>query len=300
MVTDEALGFIGLGQMGGRMCRNLLRAGYAVAAFDLAPERLAECVAAGATAAASIEAVVQQSEIVLASLPSAGAFVVVAEGTLLPHIRPGQIVIDLGTNTGPGARRLAAQFRAQDAALLDAAVSGGTGGAEAGTLRVFVGGEKAVADRCWPLLEVIGDPQQITYCGPSGTGHVVKGVNQLAMGLGDAAYLEAVAFGVRAGVDAALLERAVGGDSSWRAHFSAIAARVAAGRGENVGVKFGQLHYFEEEAAEQGFVLPLSQALREFCDPGERVVIEANRLSPSYWRELMRAGDTGSSGAGGD
>ena len=294
--VGERLGFIGLGEMGGRMCRNLVRAGYAVTAFDPDAERLARCVAVGAEAAASVEAVVDESDVVLASLPSAQVFMEVAERSLLPRVRAGQVVVDVGTNTAPEARRLAGEIAARGAALLDAPVSGGAGGAEAGTLRVFVGGEPSVAERCRPVLEVIGDPEQITYCGGSGAGHVVKGVNQLAMGLGDAAYLEALAFGVRAGVDATTLGRAVGaveGDAAWRRHFGAIAARVAAGRGEQVGVKFGQLHYFEEEAEVQGFALPLSGALRRFCEAGERVMREANRLSPSFWRELMRAGRAG-------
>lgn len=290
-MNRPALGFIGLGAMGGRMCRTLLKSGYVITAFDIEAERLQTCTNAGAVAAKSTEAVVHAAEVVLASLPSAEVFVQVAETALLPNIRRGQIVIDLGTNSAPGARRLAQAFAERNATLLDAPVSGGTGGAESGTLRVFVGGDRSVADRCRPLFDVLGDPEYVVYCGPSGAGHVVKGVNQLAMGLGDAAYLEAVAFGALAGVDPAILAQALGGHGGWRGHFGSIAQRVATGKGLDVGVKFGQLHYFLAEAEEQDFSLPLTQALHDFCDPGERVVMEVNRLSPSFWRELHLAAD---------
>jgi 2-hydroxy-3-oxopropionate reductase len=294
----NTLGFIGLGEMGGRMCRNLLKDEHTVVAFDTSAERLAVCVEAGATPAGSPASVADAADIVFASLPSAEVFGLVFEQALLPRARPGQVVVDLGTNTAPRARRQAAALAARGATLLDAPVSGGTSGAQAGTLYVFVGGDGDVAQRVWPLLEVIGQPDRVTYCGPSGAGHVAKGVNQLAMGLGAAAYLEAVAFGVLAGVDAEVLARAVGGPDAesgvggaggWRAQLAATARRVAAGEGEEVGVKFGQLHYFLEEAAEQGFQLPLSRALHDFCAAGERVMMEANRLSPSFWRELTLA-----------
>jgi 2-hydroxy-3-oxopropionate reductase len=286
-----ALGFIGLGAMGGRICRNLLQAGYTVTAFDIIPERVRACVEAGAVPARNAGEVARGAGVILTSLPSAEAFIEVAERSLLPNIRPGQVVVDLGTNTAPDARRLAEAFAKKDATLLDAPVSGGTRGAETGTLRVFAAGEAAAVERCRPLLDVIGDPAYVVYCGPSGAGHVVKGVNQLAMGLGDAAYLEAVAFGSLAGVDPVTIARAVGGSGGWRQHFGSIAQRVAEGKGLDVGVKFGQLHYFLEEAQEQGFVLPLTEALHDFCAAGERIVMEVNRLSPSYWHELHLAAE---------
>jgi 3-hydroxyisobutyrate dehydrogenase-like beta-hydroxyacid dehydrogenase len=211
----------------------------------------------------------------------------VAEAQLIPNARAGQVFIDLGTTAPPEARRLAAEFAARDATLIEAPVSGGPHGADTGTLRIFVGGDEAIATRCRPILEVLGDPARIVYCGPSGAGQVVKGVNQLAMGLGDAAYLEAIAFGVCAGVDPSAILTAVGGDEGWRGHFASIARRVADGEGVGLTVKFPELDYFLQEARDGRFGLPLTEALRAFCDAGERVTADnMGRPEPSFWHEL--------------
>jgi 3-hydroxyisobutyrate dehydrogenase-like beta-hydroxyacid dehydrogenase len=139
-----------------------------------------------------------------------------------------------------------------------------------------------------PLLEVIGGPDHLTYCGPSGAGQVIKGVNQLLMGLVDAAYLEALAYGVRGGVDAATVRQAVlwpGRERGSRGE--RIARRVVDGQAAQVGVKFRELPYFLRDAAERGVPLPLTQALYDFCDAGERVVIDDNRPAPAFWHELL-------------
>jgi len=287
------LGFLGLGAMGGPMVRSLLRAGYAVHAFDLAPERLAAVVAAGAVGEGSAAAVVAAAEVVLTSLPSSDAFVRLADGTLLPAIRPGQLVVDLGTTTPPETRRLAAAFAAKGAALLDVPVSGGPGGAERADLYLFAGGDEASFRRARPILEAIGGGERLIWCGPSGAGQVVKGVNQLMMGLGNAAYLEALAFGVRAGVDAAVIDRAIGQEGRWRADFHAVAERAARGEGEQVGVKFRELPYFLNEARQRGFALPLTETLLAFCDAGERIVVDDKRPAPSFWHELLTRGASG-------
>ena len=190
-----ALGFIGLGAMGGPMARNLLAAGYALTGFDIDADRLDATVEAGAACGDSAADVVQRSEVVLTSLRSSAVWVEVAEAALVPNAREGQAFIDLGTVAPPETRRLAAAFAERGASLLDVPVSGGPGGSTSGTLRMFAGGDRAVYERCRPILEVLGDPERVVYMGPSGAGQVAKGVNQLAMGLADAAYLEAIALG---------------------------------------------------------------------------------------------------------
>jgi 3-hydroxyisobutyrate dehydrogenase-like beta-hydroxyacid dehydrogenase len=117
---------------------------------------------------------------------------------------------------------------------------------------------------------------------------VVKGVNQLMMGLGSAAYLEAVSFGVSAGVDAAVIRQAIGDTGRWRADFHAVAEMVADGRGPEVGVKFRELPYFLRAAEEAGFSLPLTEILYQFCAIGERVVVDDHRPAPSFWHELTK------------
>jgi 2-hydroxy-3-oxopropionate reductase len=280
------LGFIGLGAMGGPMVRNLLAAGYAVCGFDLDAERLAACAEAGMIPKHEVAAVVADCEIVLTSLPSSQAFLSVAENEILPSVRAGQIIIDLGTTMVHKFRALADQFTQQGVELLDAPVSGGPGGVERRQLYLFLGGPEETVQRCKPIFVAIGGDERITYCGPVGSGQIVKGVNQLMMGLGNAAYLEALAFGVNAGVDAAVIRQALGDTGRWRVDFSATAGKVAEGHGDEVGVKFRELPYFFEAAKAAGFPLPLTELLYHFCDAGERVVIDDHRPAPSFWREL--------------
>jgi len=282
------IGFIGVGVMGGPMACNLLKAGYPVIVSDLNPAQLERCTAAGATAADNAETLVRQSQIILTSLPSSAVFVEVAEMVLLPHAQPGQIFIDMGTTEAGETRRLAANFSQKQASLLDAPVSGGQTGAEAGTLYIFVGGEAAVAEQCRPLLERLGRPERVVYCGPSGSGQIVKGVNQLALGLGVAAYLEAMAFGVRAGVDLNTIVQAVGGTESWRGYLAQIAGHILAKTPEKADVKFPELPYFLNEAYAQGFDLPLTEALYNFCEASSADWLDnMNRPTVAFWQELL-------------
>lgn len=283
------IGFLGVGAMGLPMTRSLLRGGYRVTASDLDDARLEAARAAGAEPAATLEALQADVEIVCLSLPSSDAFVQVADACLIPFARNGQVLIDFGTTTPPETRRIADRLAGRGAALIEAPVSGGPQGAEKGALRTFAAGDPAVFERVRPILETVGGMEGLTYCGPSGSGQVVKGVNQLAMGLGAAAYLEAVAFGVLAGVDAATLAQAVGGSDGWRAMVSRTAAAAAISEAEQIGVKFRELPYFLREAQAQGFSLPLTDLLYTFCDAGERVVVDDNRPAPSFWHELMNS-----------
>lgn len=283
----STVGFIGLGAMGGAMARNLLAAGYPLIGYDLKAELAGAIADAGGRVAATVAELVEGCDVIATSLPSSQGWVTVAEREILPHTRLGQIVIDFGTVTPPETRRLAALFAEKGATLLDAPVSGGPGGAQQASLYCFLGGDRAVAERILPLLHTVAGTEKITYCGPAGNGQVVKGVNQLMMGLADAAYLEALSFGVNSGVDAAVIEQALGNTGRWRADIHRTAQRIVAGEGENVGVKFRELPYFLNAAAEAGFELPITERLHAFCDAGERVVIDDNRPAPSFWRELV-------------
>ena len=117
---------------------------------------------------------------------------------------------------------------------------------------------------------------------------VAKGVNQLAMGLADAACLEALAFGVRAGIDPEALAQAIGGDEGWRGCFAHLARRVSDGTAEQCWVKFPELLYFLAESADPGQPMPLTEALHAFLAAGD-VSCHDNMGHPtaSCWRELM-------------
>jgi hypothetical protein len=114
--------------------------------------------------------------------------------------------VDIVTTTPPETRRLATSFDRAGATLLDVPVSGGAAGARAASLYLFGGGDSDTLERLRPMFESLGT---FTVCGPSGSGQIVKGVNQLMMGLGWAAYLEAMAYGVGAGIAAKVIADAV-------------------------------------------------------------------------------------------
>ena len=283
--TNINLGFIGLGHMGGGMTRVLLKAGFKPTVFDLDGGRIAAAVDEGATSADSAADLVTSSDVVMTSLPSSDVFVHVAENDLLPNARAGQVFVDLGTTRATETRRLAALFAEKGASLLDTPVSGYGG---SGEMYIFAGGNKAAFDCVFPVLDALSREGHPVYCGESGSGQIVKGVNQLAMGLGAAAYLEAVAYGVRAGVDPDAIGRAVGDTTGWRATVRRVAEGASDGRSKATYVKFPELHYFLDEAEEKGLTLPLTEAMYEFLNVAP-IVQEDNmgRPIPSFWEQLL-------------
>jgi 3-hydroxyisobutyrate dehydrogenase-like beta-hydroxyacid dehydrogenase len=289
-MTDEhrTVGFVGLGSMGGAMASTLLTAGYEVLGFDISDAALAKAADAGVRPAESAADVARHCDLLLVSLRSSAIFVDVAENDLLPAVSNGSVVVDLGTTEAPESRRLASAFAERGGQLLDVPVSGGPGGSATGTLHMFAGGDESAFQRARPVLETLGAEGRVVYCGPSGSGQVVKAVNQLAMGLGLAAYVEAMAFGVRSGVSPEAILHAVGGPDGFRAQFAGVARSVADNDAPAFYVKFPELGYFLREAEEAGLATPLTRALFAFLDPAERVTEDnMGRPIPSFWRELM-------------
>jgi 3-hydroxyisobutyrate dehydrogenase-like beta-hydroxyacid dehydrogenase len=287
-LVPGGIGFVGLGAMGGSMARKLCREGHNVVGCDLNADRLRECAQAGVVAAAGVTEVLAASDIILTSLRTSEAWVQLAEEELIPAARPGQVFVDLGTVAPPQTRRVAALLAERGASLVDAPVSGGPVGAESGTLRIFVGGDPGPVRRVWPLLEVLGDPERIVYCGPSGSGQVVKGCNQLAMGLADAAYMEALAFGVSQGIDPRVIAQGVGGRDGWRGHFAHLAEQIVGGHAAQCYVKYPELPYSLEEANEQDLPMPLTRALHAFgIGLSKDNRDNMGRPTIAFWRALM-------------
>ncbi|HXI17740.1 MAG TPA: NAD(P)-dependent oxidoreductase [Chloroflexota bacterium] len=287
--SRPTLGFIGLGAMGGHFARNLVRAGYRVLGFDLSAARLTECQAGGVQPSATAAAVVDGAEMVLTSMPSSESWVHLARAVLIPRARHGQLFIDVGTVAPPETRRAADRLAESGSSLVDAPLSGGPRVAETGTCYVFAGGTDEDFVRARPVLEIFGGGSaggRLTHCGPTGSGQIAKGVNQLAMGLGAAAYLEAVSFAINAGLSPEIVERAIGDDTGWRAIVRGTARSIAEGRGQEISVKFRELPYFLQEARESGFDLPLSELLYDLCDQSDRVTVDDNRPAPSFFTRL--------------
>lgn len=290
-LKSQKIGFLGLGSMGGNMARNLLQEGYDLCGFDPDRDKLEQFRENGGAVRRSPKEVISDCEILLTSLPNSDVHVEVAESDILPNLAEGQIVVALGTVVPGEVRRLAEKVSKRGASLLDVPVSGGVSGAEGGTLRMFAGGSKEAFLTIRPILEVLGNPDRIVYCGENGLGQVTKGVNQLAMGLSSAAYLEALALGVNCEVDPSVLEQGIGGEEGWRKSLRDTAQLLVEGQGEEIGVKHGQLPYFIEEARNRGFELPLTECLWNYLKGAEKIIQEANRESPSFWHELKKETD---------
>lgn len=197
----RTVGLVGVGIMGQRMCRNLLKAGFPVWAFDLNPAAAQVVVALGATPAADLSALARQADVVITSLPDPAALLAVTEGPhgLLSHLKPGAYLCDTSTVDPGTSRRVYEAARAKGIHALDCPVSGGPGGAEAGTLTIMVGGEADDLEAVRPVLEAIG--RKIVHCGGPGAGDVAKLVNQALVAVHSAAAVEALLVGRKLGLD---------------------------------------------------------------------------------------------------
>ncbi|TLX55741.1 3-hydroxyisobutyrate dehydrogenase [Stutzerimonas nosocomialis] len=200
------IGFLGLGNMGGPMALNLLKAGHRLTVFDLSPEAMTRAVEAGATAADSPIAVARAPvELIITMLPAAIHVRQVYLGSqgLLNHVRPDVMLIDSSTIDPMSAREVARAAQERGNPMLDAPVSGGTGGAAAGTLTFMVGGSAADFDRAQPILAAMG--KNIVHCGDSGNGQVAKVANNMLLGISMIGVAEAMSLGVSLGMDPAVL-----------------------------------------------------------------------------------------------
>jgi 3-hydroxyisobutyrate dehydrogenase-like beta-hydroxyacid dehydrogenase len=288
-MAQPTIGFIGLGEMGAPMVRNLLRAGFTVLGFDIDGDRVHELTQAGMAAAEDSVDVMNRCDLLATSLPSSDSWVEFMEGAALHSLRAGQVAIDFGTVVPTQSRRVAHLLAEKGVSLVDAPVSGGKQGAEAARLYVFVGGEIETVKRCMPILHAVAGQEHVTYCGPAGSGQVVKGVNQLMMGIVSAAYLEAISFGVNSGVPSAVIHQAIGNQGFLRGDFSRFAEAIVNGKGNDIGVKFRELPYFLEAARDCSFDLPITATVRALCERGDFIVVDDHRLAPSYWHELTNA-----------
>jgi 3-hydroxyisobutyrate dehydrogenase len=205
MAATKTIGFIGLGVMGEPICRNLVRkSGGRVVAFDIAPEPLARLRDEGAAVAASVADVVKQSELIFTCLPSAKHLRMVFEGDgILNNIRPGRVVVDLGTSSVNQTRDFARQLQAKGASWADAPIARTRQAAQDGTLSVMVGASPELFAAIEPLIRCFAT--DVTRCGDVGAGQVTKILNNMVLFETVNALAEAVALAKRNGVDPALL-----------------------------------------------------------------------------------------------
>jgi 3-hydroxyisobutyrate dehydrogenase-like beta-hydroxyacid dehydrogenase len=194
-------GFIGTGNMGNPMARNLIASGVELVVNDVRQEACASLIEMGATWAGSPREVAEQATVVFTSLPGPAQVdqVTLAEDGIYAHLQPGTIHVDLSSNSLSAVKRLAVLAAQRNIGFLDAPVSGGTAGAEKGTLSIMVGGDKASFDAVKPLLDTIGE--NIFHLGDVGSGTMLKLTNNmLALG-GSLLLQEVMTLGAKAGFD---------------------------------------------------------------------------------------------------
>ena len=224
------IGFIGVGNMGGPMCRNIIRnTNHTVTVFDLDPARVAACTALGATAASSLATLVAGSDVVITSLSTPDIVEAVALGPdgIAAHARPGLVYIDLSTNSPATAKRLLAGMAAHGVAMLEAPVSGGVVRAEDGSITIMVGGEEAVFEAQRPLLASFSG--SVIHVGAVGMASVAKLINNMLAFCNMAAAAEGLAMAVAAGIDLGKLRDVVAISSGASSAFNGIAAKAFAG-----------------------------------------------------------------------
>lgn len=196
------IGFIGLGNMGGPMARNLLKAGHRLSVHDVSSEAVEELTSAGASSVESVTKLAQSgAELIITMLPAASHVkaVYLGENGLLASVAPGVRLIDSSTIDPMSARDVASAALEQGNPMLDAPVSGGTGGAEAGTLTFMVGGSDADFEAALPILQAMG--KNIVHCGAAGNGQVAKVANNMLLAISMIGVAEAMNLGVSLGME---------------------------------------------------------------------------------------------------
>jgi 3-hydroxyisobutyrate dehydrogenase len=199
------IAFIGLGNMGGPMALNLIKAGHALRVYDLSAAALDTARGAGAAVAASPAEAVAGAEVVISMLPASRHVesLYLGADALIEGIAPGTLVIDCSTIAPASSRKVAEAAQASGLAFIDAPVSGGTAGAAAGTLTFIVGGDAAALERAKPYLSAMG--KNIFHAGGNGAGQVAKIANNMLLAIHMAGTAEALALGVANGLDPKVL-----------------------------------------------------------------------------------------------
>jgi len=206
----EKVGFIGLGNMGSRQSTNLLKKGYSLIVYDVNSESVNDLVGKGSEKANSPKEVAEKANIIITMLPSSSHVEEVYKRpshVIFCGLRKNSLLIDCTTIDPIVTRALSNEIKQRECDVVDAPVSGGTLGAQAGTLTFMVGGSKEAFQRAQPYLQAMG--KNIIHCGDSGAGQVVKICNNLILGASMLGVAEAMNLGVKLGVDKKILANVI-------------------------------------------------------------------------------------------
>jgi len=195
------IGFVGLGHMGAPMCRNLLKHGHSLKVYDLVPELARKLADQGCEVASSAAGCARGVAAFITMLPSSPHVrsVYMSEYGVLADVAPGTPLIDCSTIDPITAREVAMDAKARNCPMIDAPVSGGVAGAEAGTLTFMVGGETSEYEAAKPILQCMG--KNVVHCGPSGNGQVAKICNNMMLAIEMIATSEGMTLAAKLGMD---------------------------------------------------------------------------------------------------
>jgi 3-hydroxyisobutyrate dehydrogenase/2-hydroxy-3-oxopropionate reductase len=267
MTTSKPhLAFVGIGQMGLPMARNLLAAGYPLTVLNRSRANADRLAAEGARLVANLDEAAARGEVVMTALPTPDTVgeVFLGAGGLVALAAPGTLLIDFSTVSPDLSREIAAAARRRGLDFLDAPISGGPEGAAAATLTIMCGGDAAAFARARPIFESLGS--SIHHVGSSGAGIVVKLVNQLLVAVNSAAVAEALVFGLKAGADPRamfeIIRPSYGASRMWERN----APRIIDGDftlGAAMTILLKDLGVIHDVAGQLGITLDLATTARE-------------------------------------
>jgi 3-hydroxyisobutyrate dehydrogenase len=275
--------FIGMGTMGAAMAVNILKAGHALTVHNRTRQREEPVAAAGARRAASPMEAAEGVEIVITCVsdtPDVEA-VVLGENGIIQSARAGAIVVDMSTISPSVTRRIAAALAKKGISMLDAPVSGGSEGAQKGTLSIMVGGEARDVQKAMPVLSAMG--KNITHVGPTGAGQMTKAINQVIAAGVYLAVAEGITLGLKAGLDMDKVVQALSGGASgsWVLnHRSGNMIRNEYPLGFRVRLHRKDVAIVMEAARELGVFLPTTALVEQ---------IETGLISQGYGDEDLSA-----------
>jgi 3-hydroxyisobutyrate dehydrogenase len=262
MSTLPALGFAGIGLMGLPMCRRLLAAGYPLMVWNRNPAKCAPLVEAGARQVATPAELCQYAGVVMLCLADTAVVreVVFGKSGIARGAKKGQLLVDFSSLEPTATREMAAELGKTGMGWLDAPVSGGVVGAEAGSLAIMAGGTVEDLERVKPVLLSLG--QRVTHMGAVGAGQVTKACNQMIVACNALVIAEVVALAERSGVDASLIAEALAGGFADSRPLQFLAPQMAESRFEpvkwHVRTLLKDLDSAVKFSREQGSATPIS------------------------------------------
>jgi len=268
-LDGQTIGFIGLGLMGKPMARNLKTAGGDMVIHNRSQAVVEELVAEGMTPASSPAAVAEAADTVICMLPDTPTVEAILLGVngVVEGVSESSLIIDMGTTKVPSTRAFSDAVQAKGGDYVDAPVSGGTIGAESGSLTIMAGGTDAAMVRAMPLFDILG--ARTTHVGGTGNGQVAKAANQMIVGLNIGAVAEALTLAKKAGADPAKVRQALAGGFADSRILEVHGQRMIDGAFEPGGKCTTQrkdLDQALELASQLGFDLPATTLCRELYD----------------------------------